>query len=40
MHMVIHRAVENEEKIPAALDLEKNPDAIRESTVAENSLER
>jgi hypothetical protein len=40
MHMVIHRAVENEEKIPAALYLEKNPDAIRESTVAENSLER
>jgi hypothetical protein len=40
MHMVIHKAVENEEKIPAALDLEKSPDALRESTVAENSSQR
>jgi hypothetical protein len=40
MHMVIHNPVENEEKIPAALDLEKNPDAVHESTVAENSSER
>jgi hypothetical protein len=40
MHMVIHKTVENEEKIPAALDLEKKPDAVPESTVAENSSER
>jgi hypothetical protein len=38
--MVIHKLVENEEKIPAAMDLQANPDAIRESTVAENSSER
>jgi hypothetical protein len=38
--MLIHKAVENEEKIPAEMDLQKNPDAVRESTVAENSSER
>jgi hypothetical protein len=38
--MVIHTPVENEEKVPAALDLQKNPAALPESTVAENSSER
>jgi hypothetical protein len=32
--------VENEEKIPPVMDLEKNPDPFPESTVAENSSER
>jgi hypothetical protein len=38
--MLIHKLVENEEKIPPAMDLQKNPDAVRECTVAENSSER
>jgi hypothetical protein len=32
--------VENAEKIPALMHLEKNPDPFPESTVAENSSER
>jgi hypothetical protein len=38
--MLIHKLVENEEKIPAAMELERIPDAVHESTVAENSSER
>jgi hypothetical protein len=32
--------VENQEKIPAVMHLEKNPDPVPQSTVAENSSER
>jgi hypothetical protein len=32
--------VEKDEKIPALMHLEKNPDPFPESTVAENSSER